>query len=176
MSYESNRTLEIRHTYMEKIFIQYVCWSTGWFLIFEKKTQIVKSIINKTDKMLRLTYYFTQKKSIYFRMKTFFFFNYDRFYTFSLFTFDLFCSNCFPWPILRYPKRIKTKQKSQQNKVLSTRWEWKLLTKEKSRNKIKNSQEIKVEIHDNVKNPNKVKTLQTFKNLRRIDAVFNVTV
>ena len=73
MSYESNRTLEIRHTYMEKIFIQYVCWSTGWFLIFEKKTQIVKSIINKTDKMLRLTYYFTQKKSIYFRMKTFFF-------------------------------------------------------------------------------------------------------
>lgn len=73
MSYESNRTLEIRHTYMEKIFIQYVCWSTGWFLIFEKKTQIVKSIINKTDKMLRLTYYFTQKKSIYFRMKKIFF-------------------------------------------------------------------------------------------------------
>ena len=73
MSYKSNPTLEIRHTYMEKIFLQYVCWSTGWFLIFEKKKQIAKSIINKMDKMLRLTYYFTQKKSIYFRMKTFFF-------------------------------------------------------------------------------------------------------
>lgn len=74
MSYKSNPTLEIRHTYMEKMFLQYVCWSTGWFLIFEKKKQIAKSIINKMDKMLRLTYYFTQKKSIYFRMKTFSFF------------------------------------------------------------------------------------------------------